>query len=143
MRNAAVITSALSLLAASASARIIAIAAPRTVAAGSTVVLQIIAEDDIQANQDVAISFGLESGKAIPNSLGQLLTSKFLGPDMSNIADNFTAHVEIPASMPKGKAALTAFLFSLDGAAYEPNTETFELITTVGKFTSSEYVRSG
>lgn len=142
MRPTAVLASALSLLASTASARIVGIAAPKTVAAGSTVVVDIIAENYIQSIQDVAIAFGIEHGNAIPGSLGQLLTSKYLGPDDSNIVGNITAHVQIPATIPKGKAALTAFLFSLEGAAYEAATETFQLTTIVGKFTSSGYVRS-
>jgi len=142
MRTAAVLASALSVLSSTASGRIVGIAAPKTVAAGSTAVVDIMAENYIQSIQNVAIAFGIEHGTAIPESLGQLLTSKYLGPDDSNIVGNITAHIQIPATLPKGKAVLTAFLFSLEGAAYEAVTETFQLTTTVGKFTSSGYVRS-
>ena len=142
MRTSAAVVTALSLLASTATARIVAIAAPKTVKAGSTVQVEIIGENYIQSIQDVAIAFGIEHGSGFPESLGQLITSKYLGPDESNVVGNITANIQIPASIPKGKATLTGILFSLEGAAYEGATEVFQLTTTVGKFTSTQYVRS-
>lgn len=64
-----------------ASARIVGFAVPKTVAPDSTVKLEIIAENYIQATQDVAVSFGISPSKtAYLGSLGTLLDSNFLGP---------------------------------------------------------------
>ena len=80
MHSAALLT-AITLLASSTSARIVGIAAPRTVAVDSTVKLEIIGEDYIQSIQDVAIAFGIQHGtNPTPDSLGTLLSSKYLGP---------------------------------------------------------------
>ena len=81
MRTSTITASALSLLAASASARITGFYVPKTVAVGSTVKLEILGEDYIQSIQDVAIAFGIQHGKnPTPDSLGTLLDSKYLGP---------------------------------------------------------------
>ena len=80
MRTAALVTSALSLLSV-ASARIVGIAAPRTVAVDSNVQLIILTENYIQSIQDVAIAFGVQPAKhAVADELGLLLGSKYLGP---------------------------------------------------------------
>jgi hypothetical protein len=143
MRTATIVASALSVLATTASARIYGIAAPKTVAVGSTVKVEILAEDYIQSIEDVAIAFGLEHGTTpVPQSLGTLLSSKYLGPDLSNVLHNITAHVSIPTGTQKGPAVLTAFLFSLLGADYSHDISTFHLTTTVGDTTSTEYVES-
>jgi hypothetical protein len=85
MRSTAVVASALSLLAASANARITGFYAPKTVAVDSTVKLLINGEDYIQSIQDVAIAFGIQHGKhPTPDSLGTLLGSKYLGPGKSS-----------------------------------------------------------
>ena len=143
MYSAAIFTSALALLTSTTSARIVGIAAPKTVAVDSTVKLEIIGEDYIQSIQDVAIAFGIQHGtKPTPDSLGTLLNSKYLGPDDSNVDGNITAYVHIPSGTPKGKTTLTGSLFSLLGALYSPNIDNFQLTTTVGDHTSSEYVSS-
>lgn len=80
MRSTSILAPALAFISI-ANARIYGIAAPRTVAAGSTVKLEIIAEDYIQSIQDVAIAFGIQpASHAVPNTLGTLLSSKYLGP---------------------------------------------------------------
>ena len=84
MHYSTVVASALSLLAASANARITGFYAPKSVAAGSTVKLLINGEDYIQSIEDVAIAFGIQHGQhPTPDSLGTLLGSKYLGPGMS------------------------------------------------------------
>lgn len=71
---------ALSLLS-QASARITSIAAPSTVAGNADISLTIVGTDYIQSIQDVAISFGITpTASAHAGSLGELLSSKFLGP---------------------------------------------------------------
>ena len=118
-------------------------AAISALAAGSTVALTILTEDYIQSIQDVSIAFGLNPGKnAVKNELGNLLGSKYLGPDESNVTHNITAHVAIPAGLPQGEATLTAFLFSLEGAAYGHVVSTFVVDVEVGKSTSTGLVTS-
>lgn len=143
-----------------ANAKIYGIAAPRTVAVGSTVKLKIIAEDYIQSIQDVAIAFGIQpASHAVPDALGTLLGEKYLGPgklsmasasvdaakclsDNSNIVGNISTLVQIPSGTPKGKTTLTGSLFSLIGALLSPNTEDFTVNITVGHTTSPDYVSS-
>ena len=85
MRTATILSSALSILAATASARITGFYAPKVVAPGSTVQLEIRGENHIQSVQDVAIAFGIQHGQhPTPNSLGTLLSSKYLGPGKSS-----------------------------------------------------------
>ena len=80
MRLGAVVFTAVYFFSA-ARAKIYGIAAPRTVAADSTVRLEIIAQNYIQSIQDVAIAFGIQPTKyAQPDTLGILLASKYLGP---------------------------------------------------------------
>lgn len=84
MRTASIIAPVLALTA-FVNAKIYGIAAPRTVAVGSTVKLEIIAEDYIQSIQDVAIAFGIQpASHAVPDALGTLLSSKYLGPGRSS-----------------------------------------------------------
>ena len=143
MRTATTIISVLSLLAASATARIEGFYAPKTVAVDSTVKLEIVGANYIQSIQDVAIAFGLQHGtNPSPDSLGTLLSSKYLGPDNSNVVGNITAYVHIPAGTPKGKTTITADLFSLLGAAYSPDIDTFQATVHVGTSTSPQYVFS-
>ena len=160
MHSTTLLTSALALLAASANARITGFYAPKSVAVDSTVKLQIRGEDYIQSIQDVAIAFGIQHGKhPTPESLGTLLGSKYLGPgkhpagspdrqkltvlvDNSNVDGNITASVHIPSGTQEGKTTVTASLFSLLGALYNPDLDTFQVTVNVGESTSSEYVFS-
>jgi hypothetical protein len=143
MRTAALLGSALTLLATTAQARIDGFYAPQTVAPNSDVKLLIRGDDYIQSIQDVAIAFGLQHGTdPTPDSLGTLLGSKYLGPDESNVVGNITATVHIPSGTQRGKTTLTASLFSLLGALYEPALSDFQVTVNVGKFTSSQYVYS-
>jgi hypothetical protein len=65
-------------------ARIVGIAAPATMAPGSTFRVTIITANDIQAYQDTAIVFGISPAGAFHSgSLGTLLSEKFLGPGRS------------------------------------------------------------
>ena len=80
MRTTTIATAAASLLSLT-SARIVGIAAPRTVAVNSEVKLQIIGENYIQTVNDVAIAFGVQPAKrTTPDTLGVLVGSKYLGP---------------------------------------------------------------
>ena len=63
--------------------------------------------------------------------------------DDSNVATNITHFVQIPDGLAEGPIVFTAALFSLLGADYESNLETFSVDVTVGNFTSGDLVGSG
>ncbi|KAF2164905.1 hypothetical protein M409DRAFT_24808 [Zasmidium cellare ATCC 36951] len=112
------LTTAASLLALD-NARIVGFATPDTVAPDSTVKLEIIAQNDIQASQDVAFSF-----------------------DLSNIVENITHFVHIPATTQKGAYVLSGAQFSLFGASSTPTLINYVANVSVGEFTSTNYVFS-
>jgi hypothetical protein len=142
MRTTSILSAATGVLTL-ASARIYGFSAPTTVARDSTIKLEIEAANYIQSIQDVAISFGISpASSAHPESLGTLLDSKFLGPDLSNTVGNITHYVHIPATQPKGKTVLTAAHFSLLGAVLTGDVEYFNVTVEVGDSTSAEYVSS-
>lgn len=62
--------------------------------------------------------------------------------DDSNIVTNITHFVQIPDGLAKGPIVFTSALFSLLGAASEPNVQTFSVDVTVGDFTSGDLVSS-
>lgn len=62
--------------------------------------------------------------------------------DDSNIVTNITHFVQIPDGLAEGPIVFTASLFSLLGAEYEPNLQTFTVDVTVGNSTSSDLVGS-
>ncbi|KXT13838.1 hypothetical protein AC579_6888 [Pseudocercospora musae] len=135
----------LTTFAALASARIIGFATPKTIAPDSTIKLLILTENFSQTVYDVAMSFGLSpTNTSYPGSLGDVLSSKFLGPDFSNIVENITHYVHVPATgFDKGEnVTLTAAHFSLIGALRSPIATSYAVNFTVGETTSSEYVRS-
>lgn len=80
---------ALAPLLATASARIVGIAVPETVAPGSTVVAKIVTQNYIQAVYDVAVAFGFAPGEGFPESLGQVIGSSYIGPSASSITPPF------------------------------------------------------
>lgn len=74
---AAAATAALSSL---ASARITGISVPETIKPGDTIDAIIVSSNYIQSVYDVSIAFGYFHGKGIPQSLGFLAGSMYLGP---------------------------------------------------------------
>ncbi|KAF7196680.1 Necrosis-inducing secreted protein 1 [Pseudocercospora fuligena] len=128
-----------------ASARITGFATPKVIAPDTTIKLLILTENFSQTVYDVAMSFGLSpTNTSYPGSLGDVMSSKFLGPDFSNIIENITHYVHIPATgLDKGEnVTLTAAHFSLIGALRSPIATSYAVNITVGDITSSEYVRS-
>ncbi|EGR48812.1 hypothetical protein MKX07_000006 [Trichoderma sp. CBMAI-0711] len=133
---------AFSSLLAVASARIAGIAVPETVAPGSTIKGLILTENYIQTVYDVAVAWGFAHGEGYPQSLGQVLDSSYLGPNLSNTVNNITQYLTIPASAEKGEALISASVFSLYGAVYGPTLTNFNVSITVGDSTSSTYKSS-
>jgi len=142
MRTSTLLASTLALLS-GASARIYGIAAPKQIAPDTTVKLEILGENYIQTVQDVAISFGIQnSNTTYPETLGTLLSSKYLGPDDSNVVGNITHYVHIPYGTTEGQKTLTGALFSLYGAVVSPTIEYFAVNVTVANSTIDSYVTS-
>ncbi|KAM0713324.1 hypothetical protein Q7P35_000776 [Cladosporium inversicolor] len=137
------LTSLLTLLAATTTARITGFSAPSTIVPGAPIQIHLRAENYIQRVQDVAVAFGITpTEQKHPRSLGTFVGEKFLGPEYSNIIGNITANVSIPTSRPEGSATITAALFSLYGVSLTGSVEYFAVNVTVGNETSSEYVVS-
>ncbi|PTB66525.1 hypothetical protein BBK36DRAFT_1119116 [Trichoderma citrinoviride] len=125
-----------------ASARIVGISVPETVAPGSTVKGIIVTENYIQSVYDVAVAWGFAHGEGFPGSLGSVIDSSYLGPNLSNQVGNITQYITIPASAAKGDAVISASVMSLYGAAYSPTLTNFNVSVTVGDFTSPTYKAS-
>jgi hypothetical protein len=104
----------LPLIAASAaSARIIGIAAPSTIAPNSTFSLTLLVENYIQAVADVSVAWGFSPVPGYPDSLGTLGSgSGYLGPAKSNTRTNVTVAAKTPVSLEVGKQyVLSASVF--------------------------------
>ncbi|OCK72993.1 hypothetical protein K432DRAFT_411125 [Lepidopterella palustris CBS 459.81] len=142
MRTSTILTTTLFLFTLS-SARLVGIAAPETIAPGSTFNVVIESVDYIQSVYDVSIAFGIAAGKGYPGSMGTVLSSGYLGPSQSNTQDNITYSITLPATTPKGKSLLSAGLFSLYGAVGDPTITSFNVSVTVGDVTSESLVSSG
>ena len=67
------------------SARIVGIAAPSTIAPNSNFTITIITENYIQSVLDISAIFGLTQHPS-PGSIGNYLTSTYLGPCKKNTA---------------------------------------------------------
>ncbi|CAK3932166.1 Hypothetical predicted protein [Lecanosticta acicola] len=144
MRTTTVLATAASLFCA-VDARISGFAVPSIVKPGDTQVeIVITTEGYIQSVEDVAIAFGISPANASsPGTLGpDLLTSKFLGPSLSNTNENITHYVSIPTDIAEGPAVLQAALFSLYGVSLGPTISSYTANVTVGDATSTDYVAS-
>jgi hypothetical protein len=107
-----------------ASARIVGIAAPPTLAPNSTFTLTLVTENYIQTVADVAVAWGFQFPTAaypngFPNTLGSFAGSAYLGPSKSNTLGNVTVQAVAPVGEAwEGKTAvLSVGLFSLYGAS--------------------------
>lgn len=127
----------------SASARIIGLEAPRTIAAGQSFTVSLLTENYIQSVYDVAAAFGIASGSGFSGSLGtNLITSDYLGPDASNRLDKLNFTMSTFENTDHGPAILSASVFSLYGAAYGPLLVPFNVSITVGDTTSTDKVNT-
>ncbi|KAI9703069.1 MAG: hypothetical protein M1820_005941 [Bogoriella megaspora] len=144
MRPQTLLAAGLSLLTPLTSAIITGIAVPDSIAPSSQFKVIIQTANYIQSVQDVAIAFGFApTNISEPETLGlTLLSSKYLGPDDSNILTNITHLVDVPASAERGDIVFTGALYSLFGARYGPTISYFTVNTTVGDNTSANYKSS-
>ncbi|RPB24676.1 hypothetical protein L211DRAFT_837037 [Terfezia boudieri ATCC MYA-4762] len=118
------------------------IAVPETIKAGEGFNLIIMTSNFPQSVYDVSVAVGIAPGSGFPDSLGQVLGSYYLGPEQSNVLYNITKWVPLPATIPMGRAKVSAAITSLLGAAAFPVVNTYNVSITVGTFTSNNYVSS-
>ncbi|KAL1621733.1 hypothetical protein SLS56_009037 [Neofusicoccum ribis] len=128
-----------------AAARVTGITLPKQVATGSNFTAFVNTENYIQSIADVSIAFGAAPAEyAYEKTLGTvLLAEKTLGPELSNVIQNISIPLTIPADFQKGETLITASLFSLTGARYSGTIQYFNVSVTVADVTdASEFVSS-
>ncbi|KZM27774.1 uncharacterized protein EKO05_0002468 [Ascochyta rabiei] len=129
-----------------ASARIIGIEAPSTLAPNSTFNLTLLTESYIQSVADISVAWGYALAPGYPATLGAFIQSSYLGPNKSNTAENITIQATVPAGLASdsynGSLVLTAGVYSLYGASSAPVVTGFNVTVEVGEETSEELVIS-
>ncbi|KAH7406600.1 hypothetical protein DE146DRAFT_398028 [Phaeosphaeria sp. MPI-PUGE-AT-0046c] len=131
-----------------ASARIIGLAAPSTLAPNSTFSLTLLTENYIQSVADVAVAWGFQTPTennptGYPYTLGSLKDSSYLGPEKSNTLSNVTIDATTPATLEKGKdVVLSVAVMSLYGASGGPITQAWNVTVHVGDEGSEDIVAS-
>lgn len=131
--------------AALASARLVGIAAPATIAPSQPFELHLLTENYIQSVADVSIAWGFSLAPGYPLTLGSFTNSSYLGPSLSNQLENVTIDAVAPAGLEQWagqEVVLAGSLFSLYGASGTPSVTNFNVTVAVGNETSSEIVRS-
>ncbi|KAG4415576.1 hypothetical protein IFR04_011296 [Cadophora malorum] len=128
------ILSGLTLLS-TASARIIGLEAPRTIAAGEPFTVSLLTENYIVV-YDVAAAFGISPGAGYPETLGTVIGSSYIGPDGSDTLDKLNFTVSTSKSQVAGPSTLSASVLSLYGVSSGPVLYPFNVSVTVGDTTS-------
>lgn len=113
------------------SAIISSVSAPETITAGTPFTLTLNTADYIQSVYDVSAAFGIATGKGAAGSLGNVFSSAYLGPQLSNIVMPIRFTVSVDANTPKGEATIVASVTSLWGVGYDPSISTFNTTVTV------------
>jgi hypothetical protein len=124
----------LSTLISSSSAIITGVTAPSTVYAYNPFTITLTTADYIQSVYDVAVAFGVAPGAGFPDSLGNVMSTAYLGPSKSNILTPITFDVTLPAGAGNGEYVLTAAVYSLLGAASEPSVAEYNTTITIAGF---------
>lgn len=129
-----------------ASARIIGIEAPSTLAPNSKFNLTLLTEGYIQSVADISVAWGYSLAPGYPLSLGAFTQSSYLGPDKSNTREKVTVEATVPESLASdswnGSLVLSAGVYSLYGASSGPVVTGFNVTVHVGDETSEETVKS-
>ncbi|KAF1831397.1 hypothetical protein BDW02DRAFT_649940 [Decorospora gaudefroyi] len=124
-------------------ARITGISAPATLAPNETFTLTLISTSYIQSVADVAVAWGFDVAPGYPGILGSFTDSAYLGPCLSNQAENISISATVPAGLStefyRGKdLLLNAGVYSLYGASGEPVTSGFNVTVRIANETSCE-----
>jgi hypothetical protein len=129
-----------------ASARIIGIEAPSTLAPNSTFNLTLLTENYIQSVADISVAWGYALAPGYPLSLGAFIQSSYLGPSKSNTLEKVTVEATVPEGLDSdswnGSLVLSAGVHSLYGASSSPVVTGFNVTVQVGEETSEETVKS-
>lgn len=129
-----------------ASARIIGIEAPSTLAPNSTFNLTLLTENYIQSVADISVAWGYSLAPGYPTTLGAFTQSSYLGPNKSNTLENITVEATVPAGLDNdvynGSLILSAGVYSLYGASSGPVVTGFNVTVHIGDQTSEETVQS-
>ncbi|KAJ4985160.1 hypothetical protein SVAN01_09387 [Stagonosporopsis vannaccii] len=129
-----------------ASARIIGIEAPSTLAPNSTFTLTLLTENYIQTVADISVAWGYSVAPGYPTALGSFAQSAYLGPDKSNTLENITVQATVPEGLAadawNGSVVLSAGVTSLYGASAGPVVMGFNVTVKVGAETGGETVQS-
>lgn len=129
-----------------ASARIIGIEAPSTLAPNSTFNLTLLTENYIQSVADISVAWGFALAPGYNLTLGSFTQSSYLGPDKSNTLENITVQATVPEGLDSdswnGSLVLSAGVYSLYGASGSPVVAGFRVPVKVGSETSEETVKS-
>lgn len=129
-----------------ASARIIGIEAPSTLAPNSTFNLTLLTENYIQPVADISVAWGYSLSPGYPASLGAFTQSSYLGPNKSNTLENITVEATVPVDLDSdswnGSLTLSAGVYSLYGASSGPSVAGFTVTVQIGDETSEETVQS-
>ncbi|PMD28710.1 hypothetical protein NA56DRAFT_21508 [Hyaloscypha hepaticicola] len=124
----------LSTLLSSSSAIITGVTTSSSVYAYNPFTVTLTTADYIQSVYDVAVAFGVAPGAGSPGSLGNVMSSAFLGPSKSNILTPITFDVTLPAGTGNGEYVLTAAVYSLFGAGYAPTLTEFNTTINVAGY---------
>ena len=116
------------------SAIITGVTAPSTVYAYNPFTVTLTTANYIQSVYDVAVAFGVAPGAGSPDSLGNIMSSAFLGPSKSNILTPITFDVTLPAGTGNGENVVTVAVYSLFGAGYAPTMTEFNTTIIVAKY---------
>ncbi|KAF2124509.1 hypothetical protein P153DRAFT_390553 [Dothidotthia symphoricarpi CBS 119687] len=129
-----------------ASARIIGIAAPSTIAPSEPFTISLLTENYIQTVADISVAWGY-TFSPYNATIGSFVSSAYLGPNVSNILTNISIPATAPAAFNNtsylGKEiTLTAAVTSLFGASGSVSSSGFEVSVLVGTETGDEIVTS-
>ncbi|KAL6704689.1 hypothetical protein ACN47E_007971 [Coniothyrium glycines] len=135
-----------------ASARIIGIAAPSTLAPNTTFPLTLLTENYIQTVADIAVAYGFQLPTdtyptGFPFTLGSFTASSYLGANKSNTLTNVTVQA-VASDLLEGDnwygkdVVLTAGVYSLYGASGSTTLTGFNVTVTIGDETSEDVVTS-
>jgi len=126
-----------------ASARIVGVATPSTLAPNATFPITLINENYIQAVSEIAAAWGFATpAQAFPYTLGQYGTnSSYLGPKPSTSLENVTLVGTAPGNLESGSNYVFSIaVMTLYGVSHAPVTESWNVTVKIGQEQDDEDV---